>query len=122
MEKMRPPFVWHHVYKVQEKGSDVKLATQLILDAMDGLASTYVVVSSDSDLARPIEAVIERFGARVAVVYPRNETTKLLEQAGIAFSLYLHPSHAAKSQLPEIVRAGTRIVRRPSLWKEQGPA
>lgn len=115
--KEKPPFTWHHVYKVQEKGSDVKLATQLLLDSMDGLADTYVVVSSDSDLAEPIKAVTSRFGARVAVVYPRDESTKLLEQSGIAFSLYLHPSVVARNQLPDVVQAGTKVVRRPRAWK-----
>jgi len=37
---------YHHVYKGQEKGSDVKLATQLLMDSLDGLAQTYVVVSA----------------------------------------------------------------------------
>lgn len=120
--KEKPPFTWHHVYKVHEKDSDVKLATQLLLDSMDDLADAYVVVSSDSDLSRPIEAAVARFGARVGVVYPRNEKTKLLEAAGIAFSLYLHPSVVARNQMPAVVRAGTRLVRRPAAWKEQGPA
>lgn len=89
---------------------------------MDGLAATYVVVSSDSDLARPIEAAVGRFGARVAIVYPRDEQTRLLEKAGIAFSLYLHPSVVTRNQLPDVVHAGTKVVRRPVEWKKQGPA
>ena len=60
----------HHVYKVQEKGSDVKLATQLLMDALDGLAQTYVIVSSDSDLAHHIEVAKRRFGIRVGVLLP----------------------------------------------------
>lgn len=105
------------MYKVQEKGSDVKLATQLLMDALDGAADTYIVVSSDSDLARPIEVTRTRFHARVGVLYPRDERTKLFEAAGIDFSLYLRPSYAARNQLPDVVHTAKRPVRRPPSWK-----
>lgn len=115
--KERPPFKRHHVYKVQEKGSDVKLATQLLMDALDGLAETYVVVSSDSDLAHPIAVVKERFGVRVGVLYPRDNRTVLFEKAGIDFSLYLRPSYAARNQLPDLVHTAKNPLRRPTSWK-----
>jgi len=115
--KERPPFTRHHVYKVQEKGSDVKLATQLLMDALDGLADAYVVVSSDSDLARPIEVARERFGARIGVLYPRDGQTKLFNAAGIDFSLHLRPSYAARNQMPDIVQGAKRPIRRPASWK-----
>lgn len=115
--KEKPPFTRHHVYKVQEKGSDVKLATQLLMDALDGLADTYVIVSSDSDLARPIEVTRTRFKARVGVLYPRDERTKLFEAAGIDFSLYLRPSYAARNQLPDVVQTGRQAIKRPASWK-----
>lgn len=120
--KERPPLTRHHVYKVQEKGSDVKLATQLLMDALDGLADAYVVVSSDSDLARPIEVVKSRFQSRVGVIYPRDATTKLFTKAGVDFSLYLRPSYVARNQLPDLVQTEKQPIRRPAEWKEQGPA
>lgn len=80
--KEQPPLTRHHVYKVQEKGSDVKLATQLLMDALDGAADTYVVVSSDSDLARPIEVARTRFDARVGVLYPETNGRNCSRQPG----------------------------------------
>ncbi|WP_152354555.1 NYN domain-containing protein [Brachybacterium subflavum] len=115
--KERPPLRHHHVYKVQEKGSDVKLATQPLMDALDGLAQTLVVVSSDSDLAHPIAVAKQRFGVRVGVLYPRNERTKLFEQAGIDFSLYLRPGYASRNQLPPVVQTGKQPIHRPPSWK-----
>lgn len=115
--KEQPPLTRHHVYKVQEKGSDVKLATQLLMDSLDGLAQTYVVVSSDSDLARPIEVAKQRLGARVGVLYPRDARTKLFERAGVDFSLYLRPAFAARNQLPDVVQTPKRPVHRPPSWK-----
>ncbi|REJ06304.1 NYN domain-containing protein [Microbacterium bovistercoris] len=120
--KERPPLTYHHVYKVQEKGSDVKLATQLLMDAMDRLADAYVVVSSDSDLAHPMRVAIERFGARVGVIYPRDAQTRLFTTSGIAFSLYLRPNLVARNQLPDIVHTAKRPVRRPGVWQKQSPA
>jgi hypothetical protein len=117
------PPVWADVWKVQEKGSDVKLAVQLVIDALDAAAPTLVVVSSDSDLAYAIDIAIHRFERHVIVVYPRDERTKAFEQAGVTSTLYLHPSYAAASQFPDRVIARTgREVRRPVSWKKQGPA
>lgn len=114
---------WADVWKVQEKGSDVKLAVRLVIDALDAAHDAYVVVSSDSDLAAAIDVAVNRFGRHVIVVYPRDERTREFEKAGVSSSLYLRPSLVAQCQLPEIVIARSgRPVRRPQSWKEQGPA
>jgi hypothetical protein len=42
------------VYHTEEKGSDVNLATRLILDGLDGLWEEAIVISNDSDLESPI--------------------------------------------------------------------
>jgi uncharacterized LabA/DUF88 family protein len=114
---------WADVWKVQEKGSDVKLAVQLVVDAVEGKYDAFVVVSSDSDLGAALDVAINRFDRHVIVVYPRDERTKEFERIGVRSSLYLRPSLVAQSQLPEIVvsRSG-RPVRRPTEWKKQGPA
>ena len=51
----------------REKGSDVNLATQLLLDAFDDRFDVALVVSNDSDLATPIDVVVNRFGKKVGV-------------------------------------------------------
>ena len=53
------------VLKTEEKGSDVNLATHLLVDAFDGDFDVAVVISNDSDLVEPITVVRERFGLRV---------------------------------------------------------
>lgn len=118
-----PPSVIVDVWKVQEKGTDVKLAVQLLVDAVDHAADLLVVVSGDSDLAAAISTATGRFNQRVAVLYPRESRSKQLESAGIDFSLYLHPSHVAASQFPQTVIARNgRSIRRPAEWKKQNPA
>lgn len=114
---------WADVWKVQEKGSDVKLAVQLVVDAVDGAFDAFIVVSSDSDLGAALDVAINRYGRHVIVVYPRDERTKEFERIGVESSLYLRPSLVGDSQLPDVMvsRSG-RLVRRPARWKKQGPA
>ena len=58
------------VLKTDEKGSDVNLASHLLLDAFAGEFEIALVVSNDSDLAFPIRAVRKRLGLTVGVACP----------------------------------------------------
>ena len=58
------------VLYTEEKGSDVNLATYLLLDAFQGQCDTAVVISNDSDLAEPIDVAMNVLGIRVGVVNP----------------------------------------------------
>ncbi len=58
------------VVRSEEKGSDVNLATHLLLDAFDDEFDAAIVVSNDSDLAEPIRVVQSRFDLPVGVAFP----------------------------------------------------
>ena len=58
------------VIKTEEKGTDVNLATHLLLDAFDQDCDAALVVSNDSDLVEPIRQVRARFALPVGVVLP----------------------------------------------------
>ena len=53
------------VVKTEEKGSDVNLATHLLVDAADNDFEGTVVVTNDSDLVLPIQFVRAKFKRRV---------------------------------------------------------
>lgn len=110
---------WVDIWKVQEKGTDVKLAVQLLLDSMDRLADSYWIVSSDSDLASAIAASRTRFGARVGVVYPRGEESGEFRKLGVE-SVHVHDKHLASNQLsdPALTQRGSH-VHRPKEWRKQ---
>lgn len=55
-----PLYAW--VEKTEEKGSDVNLATRLLVDAAAGAFDLALVVSNDSDLEMPVRAVREIYG------------------------------------------------------------
>lgn len=58
------------IIKSEEKGSDVNIATRLLLDAFDNTFEKAVVITNDSDQRMPIETVIKRFGKPVIVLIP----------------------------------------------------
>ena len=58
------------VVKSEEKGSDVNIATRMLLDAYDSVFDKAVVITNDSDQRMPIETVITRFKKPVVVLMP----------------------------------------------------
>ena len=52
----------------EEKGSDVNVATHLLLDVLDGHVDAVIVISNDSDLKLPIRSARQR--VPVGIVNP----------------------------------------------------
>jgi hypothetical protein len=109
------------VYHTEEKGSDVNLATHLILDGVDGLWEQAVVISNDSDLESPIRECNTRFGP-VHIVSPyafgpgyQNYSTEL--RAASASYTCLQRTIVEASQLPDpVCLASGKLMRRPANW------
>jgi hypothetical protein len=92
MPVVTPPPRTIEVWKTEEKGSDVNLATYLLLDGLDGLYDEALVISDDSDLVEPIVEANRRFGP-VHVFSPRGP---LLDKKGRPHPPYAM-SHAGAS-------------------------
>jgi uncharacterized LabA/DUF88 family protein len=105
-------FAW--VTKTEEKGSDVNLATQLLLDAFDHDFDLAVVISNDSDLAEPVRLVRERF-APVGVVCPHQKPTKRLTDVA-SWHIKLYKSYLARSQFPLNLTDGRGTFSKPPDW------
>jgi uncharacterized LabA/DUF88 family protein len=58
------------VFKTEEKGSDVNIATHLLFDAYKGLYDKAILISNDSDLIEPIKIVTSEFQKGVIVLNP----------------------------------------------------
>jgi len=58
------------VLKSEEKGSDVNLATFLLLDAFDRDFEAAIVISNDSDLAVPIRHARSKFNKSSGAIHP----------------------------------------------------
>lgn len=101
----------------EEKGTDVNLATRLLVDGFDGAYQQAVVVSNDSDLASPMRYVREVLGRKVSVVNPdnRNYTHRDLADAA-TYVKRLRPSHLRRSLFSATVSDSLGIISKPAAW------
>jgi hypothetical protein len=98
------------VIKPEEKGSDVTLATLLLLDVFEKGCDTALVVSNDADLCLPIKLARIRLGPRVGIVNPHPEECRSRVLEGDFFK-QLKSTAVAGS----LSRCGMRLVSSGSL-------
>jgi hypothetical protein len=104
------------VLHTEEKGSDVNLATYLLLDAFREDAAVAVVVSDDFDLIEPLKQA-RKLGVTLGIASPRNRPV-LSRAVGAAFYRAINPDWMASHQLPdEVTHASGRAIRRPKKWR-----
>ncbi len=117
MKNASPPPDFVTVLKTEEKGSDVNLASYLLLDAFQGNADTFVVVSNDTDLVTPLRMVREDLGQRTGALYPHKSASGALHQANPSFARVINPGKISKSQFPNVVPLpdGSQ-VEKPQNW------
>ena len=98
--------------KVEEKGTDVNLATHLLLDAFDNQYDCAVIISNDSDFELPIKKVITKFKKQIILLIPgayiSKELKSVIEQSKNlsskrSFYQYIKESDLRKNQFPDIV-------------------
>ena len=104
------------VLRTEEKGSDVNLATYLLLDAFDDDYDTAIVVSNDSDLVHPIEVVRQRFGKRVEVLNPQRHGTSQALRRAANFQRPVRRGVLASSQFPPTLTDRTGTFSKPQSW------
>jgi uncharacterized LabA/DUF88 family protein len=66
------------VIKTEEKGSDVNIATHLLMDGFKNDYELAVVVSNDSDLLLPIQVVTQQFNKPVGLLNPQKHPSVAL--------------------------------------------
>ncbi len=103
------------VVKTEEKGSDVNLATYLLLDAFQRDCDVAVVISNDSDLKLPIEIAQSELGIRVGVVNP-HLSARRSRALQPTFFKQLRTSALGACQFPEILAGARGEIRKPARW------
>jgi uncharacterized LabA/DUF88 family protein len=104
-------------YSHEEKMTDVNIAVHLLEDAYDDVFDTALLISADSDLAAPVEAVRRRFAAkRIVVVAPPDRKSQRLESlASVVIRLGRKTLH--DSQLPDqYTKPDGFVLKRPAMW------
>ncbi len=103
------------VLKTEEKGSDVNLATYLLLDAFKRDCQVAVVISNDADLKEPIALAQSELGILVGVVNP-HPPYKRSRDLQPTFFKQLRDSAVRASQFPSTLRDGRGKIFKPSGW------
>ena len=101
----------------EEKGSDVNLATRLLVDGFNGEYEQAVVVSNDADFAGAMEYVRDDLGLRVILVNPdpRNASPRELADAA-TYVRRLWASHLRRSQRPDTLNDEIGVIAKPPGW------
>jgi hypothetical protein len=103
------------VIKTEEKGSDVNLATQLLVDAYHDDYEVAVIVSNDSDLLMPIQVVTSEFGKPVGLLNPQKNPSRAL-LPHVAFIKQIRAGVLAKSQFPTMLHDKRGCFSKPASW------
>jgi hypothetical protein len=126
------------VLKMEEKGSDVNIATYMLIDAFRKDCDQLVVITNDSDLAEPVRIINRELNLPVGIFNPHTAGTALRRSRITGRPLqHARPSvelkkaakfyreitsegptcHMALSQFPgELIDTEGRKIKKPAAW------
>jgi len=102
------------VVKTEEKGSDVNIATYLLVDAYERDFEAAVIITDDSDLVEPINIVRRRLNHHVTVLSPRGKSRELAKVATRFRKINF--DHLAASQFAPILTDAAGQIEKPESW------
>ena len=105
------------VVKLEEKRSDVNIATAMLMDAFQDKADVFVLVSGDTDFIGPVNIVRKDFNKTVIVLNPHDRKSWLCDYA--SYYKDIPRELLAKCQFPDTIPYGkNRTLTRPAAWRE----
>ena len=104
-----------HVVKTEEKGSDVHLASHVLLDTFRKDCEAALVVSNDSDLLEPIRIVRREFGVPVGVASPHPQPSQVLLKEADFFRT-IRTGALRSSQFPAMLTDAVGAFTKPRTW------
>ena len=103
------------VIKTEEKGSDVNLATHLLVDGYNNDYEIAVIVSNDSDLLVPIQVVTGQMKKLVGMLNPQKHPSCAL-LPHVKFIKQIRSGVLAKSQFPVTLTDARGRFSKPASW------
>ncbi len=103
------------ILDTEEKGSDVNLASYLLLDGFDDEYELAVVVSNDSDLELPVRMARTRLGKQVGVFDPSRRRSFQLHSAA-SWYRPLRKGPLSASLFPDELSDAKGTIRKPPSW------
>ncbi|MET9149751.1 NYN domain-containing protein [Streptomyces griseoflavus] len=105
------------VVKTEEKGTDVHIASQMLLDAFRKDCGLVVLVSNDSDLCEPLRIVKEELRVPIGILNPFDRPSRWLKQLRPLFIKPIRDGAVRASQLQDpFPLGGGAEVHRPKEW------
>ncbi len=124
------------VIKIEEKGSDVNIATYMLVDAFRKDCDQLVVITNDSDLTEPIRIINKEMQIPVGVFNPHTQSTydckhRFSGRHGTApsarpsfalrkvakFTRDIEEAHLIAAQFPTtFTDAAGKVIRKPAGW------
>ena len=120
--KFRPlrhdPSTYVEVLDAEEKGSDVNLATRLLMDAITGDYEQAVIISNDADFAGAMRSVRDELSRKVSLVSPETGNAQIPKelQSAATYVRKLRKTHLRASQFPEQLSDQSGVILKPSGW------
>ena len=111
---MRPTMV--EVFKSEEKGTDVNLATHLVHDAHLNRFEAALVISNDSDLTEAIRLVKNEVGKVVGVYTPHANRPSVQLRNTASFFREIKTTHLRNSQFPDTLTDARGSFSKPVGW------
>lgn len=107
----------HTYITYHEKMTDVNISVEFMTDAYQNRYDVALLISADSDLVGPVEAVRRLFaGKRTIAAFPPNRASFALQKAAHA-TLHIGHNELSKSLFPKVVTKTNGIALRcPSEW------
>ncbi len=101
----------------EEKMTDVNIAVALLRDATQDVFDTAIVISADSDLTGPLDAVLQGYiGKRVVFAFPPNRNSERLRRHATA-AFTLGRKLISDNQFPpQVVNPDGYVINKPSYW------
>ena len=106
------------IVDTEEKGSDVNLASYLIMDGYEKDYEVAIVISNDSDLVEPLRIVKEEIKRPVGLLNPQSNRSdvsgELMDAA--TFKRYIRPGVLGISQFPSSIEDAKGAFHKPAAW------
>jgi len=107
--------VWH----TEEKGSDVNLASHLLIDGFRARYDMAVVISNDGDLKEPVHFVRHDLQAPVGVLNPHPKRSWALSPSSLPMGSFykpIRPGALKASQFPATLTDARGSFTKPTNW------
>lgn len=104
---------------LEEKRTDVTIALSMLLDCIDNVVDTLVLVSADSDQVPTIQHIKSRFPNKKVKVYfpPKRNSYELTNLCKPIVFLENHEEKFKAAKMPHLIEVANKTYTKPIKWK-----